>query len=68
MSSVCEIGSTLNYTPTRENTHALVALMFREENGGFVLMEQNEGMMVLKMRPSFNHEIEIIEGQLFECI
>ena len=53
------------YTPTQENKHALVALMFNEENGGFVLMEQNEGMMILKMRPSFNHEIEIIEGESF---
>ena len=50
------------FQPTRENNKALVALMFNEDEGAFVLMEQVNGMMVLKMRPSFDQPIETIEG------
>ena len=53
------------FQPTQENNKALVALMFNEDEGAFVLIEQVDGMMILKMRPSFDQPIETIEGLFY---
>ena len=53
------------YTPNKENNQALIALMFNDENQGFVLMEQIGDTMKLKMRPTGNHPIKVIEDNYF---